>query len=177
MSTPAPARIARLARREWGPLYAAVRDGVAERRWRAVPMTLAAVCLTALLQFTQNQPWGYQFVQNIGSVRAEDPLWLALLRTPLSLFVPALDLPVWGALAQILLVFGIAEICVGWWRTLAGRLRRHPRGNALRARGHRVGRRTIRWGFPRPTRRSSTPGPRPRWWGSRSTCAGATGPG
>ncbi|MEU3735893.1 MULTISPECIES: hypothetical protein [unclassified Streptomyces] len=124
MSTPAPARpavqtrIARLTRREWGPLYATVREGIAERRWRAAPMTLAAVCLTALFQFTQNQSWGYQFVQNIGSVRAEEPLWLSLLRTPLSLFVPALDLPVWGALAQILLVFGIAEICVGWWRTL-----------------------------------------------------------
>lgn len=120
MSSPAAAtgRLTRLARTEWGPLYATVREGVAERRWRAAPMTLAAVCLTALLQYVQNQPWGYQFVQNIGSVRADDPLWLALLRTPLSLFVPALDLPVWGALAQILLVFGIAEICLGWWRTL-----------------------------------------------------------
>lgn len=37
---------------------------------------------------------------------------------PLSLYVPALDLPVWGALAQILFVFGIAEACLGWWRTL-----------------------------------------------------------
>jgi hypothetical protein len=46
-------------------------------------------------------------------------LWPALLRTPLSLFVPALDLPVWGALAQILLVFGIAELCLGRWRALA----------------------------------------------------------
>ncbi|MER5253648.1 hypothetical protein [Streptomyces sp. NPDC002855] len=118
MSSLAAGRLTRLARTEWGPLYAVVRDGVAERRWRAAPMTLAAVCLTALFQFVQNQSWGYQFVQNIGSVRAEDPLWLALLRTPLSLFVPALDLPVWGALVQILLVFGIAEICVGWWRTL-----------------------------------------------------------
>ncbi|MFC8129704.1 hypothetical protein [Streptomyces sp. NPDC057302] len=118
MRSTATGRAARAARAEWGPLYAAVRAGVAERRWRAAPMTLAAVCLTALLQFTQNQPWGYQFVQNIGSVRAEDPLPPALLRTPLSLFVPALDLPVWGALAQILLVFGIAEICIGWWRTL-----------------------------------------------------------
>ncbi|CAM5555784.1 hypothetical protein GCM10010222_28100 [Streptomyces tanashiensis] len=81
-------------------------------------MTLAAVSLTALFQVVQNQDWGYQPVQDIGSVRAEDPLWLALLRTPLSLFVPALDLPVWGALAQVLLVFGIAEICVGRWRTL-----------------------------------------------------------
>ncbi|MEU6623692.1 hypothetical protein ABZ926_23375 [Streptomyces litmocidini] len=107
------------ARREWGPLFTTVRTALAVKRWRAVPMTLGAVCLTALFQLVQNQDWGYQPVQDIGSVRAEDPLWLALLRTPLSLFVPALDLPVWGALAQVLLVFGIAEICLGRWRTLA----------------------------------------------------------
>ncbi|MFF5972483.1 hypothetical protein ACFY7C_13295 [Streptomyces sp. NPDC012769] len=107
------------ARREWGPLFGTVRAALVARGWRAIPMTLAAVCLTSLFQIVQNQDWGYQPVQDIGSVRAEDPLWLALLRTPLSLFVPALDLPVWGALAQILLVFGIAEICLGRWRTLA----------------------------------------------------------
>ncbi|MER5962521.1 hypothetical protein [Streptomyces sp. NPDC002057] len=111
--------VAGFARREWGPLLGTVRAALVTRRWRAVPMTLAAVCLTALFQLVQNQDWGYQPVQDIGSVRAEDPLWLALLRTPLSLFVPALDLPVWGALAQVLLVFGIAEICLGRWRTLA----------------------------------------------------------
>ncbi|MER7518081.1 hypothetical protein [Streptomyces sp. NPDC126499] len=107
------------ARREWGPLFGTVRAGLVTRGWRAIPMTLTAVCLTSLFQIVQNQDWGYQPVQDIGSVRAEDPLWLALLRTPLSLFVPALDLPVWGALAQILVVFGIAEICLGRWRTLA----------------------------------------------------------
>ncbi|WP_338496916.1 hypothetical protein [Streptomyces sp. SJL17-4] len=107
------------ARREWGPLFLTVRSALLTKKWRAVPMTLAAVCLTALFQLVQNQDWGYQPVQNIGSVRAEDPFWLALLRTPLSLFVPALDLPVWGALAQVLLVFGIAETCLGRWRTLA----------------------------------------------------------
>ncbi|MFB7354075.1 hypothetical protein [Streptomyces gardneri] len=123
--------VTRFARREWGPLFGTVRAELVARRWghlparakprawgSAIPMTLAAVCLTALFQLVQNQDWGYQPVQNIGSVRAEDPLWLALLRTPLSLFVPALDLPVWGALAQVLLVFGIAEICLGRWRTL-----------------------------------------------------------
>ncbi|MEU2581805.1 hypothetical protein ABZ612_02335 [Streptomyces avermitilis] len=110
--------LARLARAEWGSLAVTVRTALAERRGRAIPLTLGAVCLTALTQFVQNQSWGFQFVQNIGAVRAEEPLWLALLRTPLSLFVPALDLPVWGALAQILVVFGIAEICLGWWRTL-----------------------------------------------------------
>ncbi|MEV6761178.1 hypothetical protein AB0N16_11095 [Streptomyces sp. NPDC051105] len=110
--------LARRARAEWGPLYATVRGALAKRRLRAAPMAVSAVCLTALLQFVQNQSWGYRFVRDVGGVRAADPLWLALLRTPLSLFVPALDLPVWGALVQILVVFGIAEVCLGWWRTL-----------------------------------------------------------
>lgn len=110
--------LARWARAEWGLLYVTVREPLLKRRLRAVPMTWSAVCLTSVLQFVQNQSWGFGFVQDIGAVRAEDPLWLALLRTPLSLFVPALDLPVWGALAQILLVFGIAELCLGRRRTL-----------------------------------------------------------
>ncbi|GGW81078.1 hypothetical protein GCM10010503_68120 [Streptomyces lucensis JCM 4490] len=110
--------LARWARAEWGLLYATVREPLRKGRLRALPMTLGAVCLTAFLQYVQNQAWGYRLVQDLGAVRAEDPLWLALLRTPLSLFVPALDLPVWGALAQILCVFGIAEVCLGWWRTL-----------------------------------------------------------
>jgi hypothetical protein len=110
--------LARHARAKWGLLYVTVRQALVRRGRRAVPMTLAAVCLTSVLQFVQNQSWGFGFVQGIGSVRAEEPLGAALLRTPLSLFVPALDLPVWGALTQILFVFGIAEICLGWWRTL-----------------------------------------------------------
>ncbi|MFJ4198999.1 hypothetical protein ACIP2Y_05110 [Streptomyces sviceus] len=110
--------LARWARAEWGELYVTVRGPLLRRRWRAVPLALAAVCLTAALHFVHNQSWGYDVVQDVGAVRAADPLWLALLRTPLSLFVPALDLPVWGALAQLLFVFGIAEICLGRWRTL-----------------------------------------------------------
>ncbi|MFE7766513.1 hypothetical protein [Streptomyces sp. NPDC057438] len=112
-------RAARLARAEWGPLYGVLRPALAARRLRAVPMTLAAVCLATVVHLVHRQPWGYRFIENVGAVRAEDPLGLALLRTPLSLFVPALDLPVWGALAQILIVFGIAEIALGRWRTLA----------------------------------------------------------
>lgn len=111
--------LARWARAEWGLVYGTVREPLLRRRLRAVPMTLAAVCLTALLQYAQNRPWGHGFVHRVGSVRAEDPLWLSLLRTPLSLFVPAPDLPVYGALAQILGVFGVAEICLGRRRTLA----------------------------------------------------------
>nr|WP_190124018.1 hypothetical protein [Streptomyces inusitatus] len=99
-------------------MYSTVRTALAARGWRAIPLTLTAVCLIVLFQFVQDQDWGHGFVGDIGSVRAADPLWLALLRTPASLFVPALSLPVWGALAQVLLVFGIAEIALGRWRTL-----------------------------------------------------------
>lgn len=106
------------ARREWRPLVGTVRAGLVAARLRAIPMTLVAVCLTALLHAVQTRSWGVGPVRALGAVRAEDPLWAALLRTPLSLFVPALDLPVWGALAQILMVFGIAEICLGRRRTL-----------------------------------------------------------
>ncbi|MEV1046666.1 hypothetical protein [Streptomyces sp. NPDC049916] len=109
----------RAVAREWGALVAAVRAGLTGRGARAFALTLTAVALTAVIQLVQNQPWGFHPVRELGAVRAGDPLWQALLRTPLSLFVPAPDLPVWGALAQILLVFGIAEVCLGRWRTLA----------------------------------------------------------
>ncbi|WP_206313036.1 hypothetical protein [Streptomyces sp. JB150] len=111
--------LVRLARAEWGPLCAALREPLPRRRFAAVPLTAGAVCLTAVLHAVHGTSWGYGFVQATGTVRAADPLWLALLRTPLSLFVPALDLPVWGALAQILVVFGVAEVCLGRRRTLA----------------------------------------------------------
>ncbi|MFI0978634.1 hypothetical protein ACH4SP_16750 [Streptomyces sp. NPDC021093] len=108
----------RFAHREWGRLYARVREALVARKWRAIPLTLASIVLTSVFQAVQNQSWGYQFVQDIGALRAGDPLLPSLLRTPLSLFVPALNLPVWGALAQVLLVFGIAEICLGRAKTL-----------------------------------------------------------
>lgn len=101
------------ARREWGPLYAVVRGALAERGWRAVPLTLASLGLTSVAFALEHRSWGLPVVEAAGFVRAGDPLWLALLRTPLSPFVPAVRLPAWGALAQILVVFGIAEITLG----------------------------------------------------------------
>ncbi|MFE7382142.1 hypothetical protein ACFU9F_17430 [Streptomyces zhihengii] len=101
------------ARREWGPLYGAVHGALVARNWRAVPLTLACLALTAVAFALERRSWGLPVVEAAGFVRPGDPLWLALLRTPLSPFVPAVRLPVWGALAQILVVFGIAEITLG----------------------------------------------------------------
>ncbi|MFE9400936.1 hypothetical protein ACFYNY_04065 [Streptomyces sp. NPDC006530] len=110
--------VRRFAEREWGPLLKTVAYALHTQRWRAIGLTLSAVALTSVFQIIQNQSWGFRPIQIIGSVKAEYPLWISLLRTPFSLFVPALDLPVWGALAQVLLVFGIAEICIGRGRML-----------------------------------------------------------
>ncbi|MFG3255972.1 hypothetical protein [Streptomyces sp. NPDC048172] len=89
---------------------------------RALWLTLLCVCLTAALHAWQTSgPAGLRAVSWLGGVEAGQAWWAALLRTPLSLFVPAPNLPVWGALAQVLVVFGAAELTLGrrWLLLLA----------------------------------------------------------
>jgi len=108
----------RFAEAEWGPLFRTLRTALSRRGPAAVPLTLVATGLVLALQVLQHTPDGAALVQRTGVVQASLPLRQELLRTPLSLFVPAPDLPVWGAAGQVLLVFGIAEIALGRWRTL-----------------------------------------------------------
>lgn len=65
------------------------------------------------------RPTGAAVVRLIGGVKADLPLPLALLRTPVSLYVPALDLPVWAGITQLFLAFALAELALGRTRTLA----------------------------------------------------------
>ncbi|MEE1664473.1 hypothetical protein ACWDWS_36810 [Streptomyces sp. NPDC003328] len=64
------------------------------------------------------RPTGATAVRILGGVTADLPLWLALLRTPVSLYVPALDLPVWAGITQLFLAFALAELVLGRARTL-----------------------------------------------------------
>lgn len=64
-------------------------------------------------------PTGAAVVRLIGGVKGSLPLPLALLRTPVSLYVPALDLPVWAGITQLFLAFALAELALGRARTLA----------------------------------------------------------
>ncbi|WP_153882798.1 hypothetical protein [Streptomyces sp. CB01881] len=95
-----------------------VRERLRARKLAAVPLAVTATALILLFSIVQHLPGGERFVTHIGVVKAALPLEVSLLRTPLSLYVPALDLPVWGALAQVLVVFGIAEIVLGRRLTL-----------------------------------------------------------
>ncbi len=112
------ALLRRAAYREWGALAAGVRAALVARRWRAVWLTLVAVLLICVLQVMQHEQWGVDRVDGLGEVSAALPWWREVLRTPLSLFVPAPELPVWGAVAQVLVVFGVAETTLGRARTL-----------------------------------------------------------
>ncbi len=131
--------VARWARAEWGRLYVAVREPLLRRRWRALPMTLGVVCLTALVQFTQNQSWGYRFVQDLGAVRAEDPL---AARPPAYPALPLRARPRPAGLGRP----GADPDRLRPRRDLPRpvahprrRVRRHPGRHALRARGDRRG--------------------------------------
>ncbi|MFF4650273.1 hypothetical protein [Streptomyces sp. NPDC001380] len=107
------ALVRRAAAAEWGRLASLVRGHLARRRAAALPLAATAAGLVLLFDLLQHLPGGAALVERVGVVRGVQPLEVSLLRTPLSLFVPALDLPVWGAFAQVLVVFGLAETVLG----------------------------------------------------------------
>ncbi|MCM2418923.1 hypothetical protein [Streptomyces sp. RKAG293] len=104
---------------EWGGISRDVWFELRTKKLRAIPLTLSA-CLSILtLQVIQHSgSTGTEWVNRLGGVYATLPWWKALLRTPLSLFVPDPSLPVWGLIAQVVFMFGIAEMTVGRRHTL-----------------------------------------------------------
>ncbi|MET7304147.1 hypothetical protein [Embleya sp. NPDC005575] len=89
-------------------------------RSRGKGLALAVVASSAVIFFHAigQTPAGKTVVRLVGGVSADLPLWLALLRTPVSLFVPALNLPVWAGITQLFLAFAIAQLSLGAGRTL-----------------------------------------------------------
>ncbi|MET9505165.1 hypothetical protein ABZY42_26190 [Streptomyces sp. NPDC006622] len=83
-------------------------------------LLLAGVAVGGVIFFhaLAQRPAGADFVRAVGGVQGDLPLWLTLLRTPVSLYVPALDLPVWAGITQLFLAFALAENSLGRARTL-----------------------------------------------------------
>ncbi|MFF4758929.1 hypothetical protein [Streptomyces sp. NPDC001292] len=116
------ARFARFAvrtlRAEW---HGIVVDPVRQLAHRGLSgPVLAFVAAFGVIFFhgVAQRPAGGAVVRILGGVQADLPLWLALLRTPVSLYVPALDLPVWAGITQLFLAFTLAELTLGRGRTL-----------------------------------------------------------
>ncbi|MFJ8487191.1 hypothetical protein ACIRBZ_02220 [Streptomyces sp. NPDC094038] len=109
----------RTLRGEW---HAVVLDPVRQLVRRGLSgLVLAFVAAFGVVFFhgIAQHPFGRRLVWHLGGVTADLPLWLSLLRTPVSLYVPALDLPVWAGITQLFLAFALAELTLGRGRTLA----------------------------------------------------------
>jgi hypothetical protein len=87
------------------------------RGWRAIPFSLFSAALITAFALLQHTNWGWWLVVHVAAVYQALPIWLILVRLPLSMFAPAPDLPAWGAVAQVLVVFAVAEVQLGRWRT------------------------------------------------------------
>lgn len=111
-------RVRRFARAEWGTVFPDVWRRLRTRRLRALPLTASSCAGILALQLVQHDDAVSGWVERLGGVYATLPWWTALMRTPLSLFVPDPSLPVWGLVLQVVVVFGIAEAVLGVRRTL-----------------------------------------------------------
>ena len=85
----------------------------------ALLLAFVAVCGVVFFHAIAQHSAGAEAVRLIGGVQGDLPLPVALLRTPVSLYVPALDLPVWAGITQLFLAFALAEVVLGRARTLA----------------------------------------------------------
>lgn len=97
-----------------GPAWRALRAD----RLSAFPVALTCTGLVGLFALIQHTTAGWWVVEHCAGVYQALPLPLILLRLPLSMFAPAPDLPAWGAMLQVLVVFGLSEVHLGRVRTL-----------------------------------------------------------
>ncbi len=113
-------RLARAAQAGWT---------AGRRPWLGVALASGAVVVTLLLHahLVRHALW------HAGAVYASLPLPTELARLPLSLFMPTAYLPLWGAVAQLLVVIGLSEIVLGRSVTVLVALAGHA-GSTLIAR-------------------------------------------
>jgi hypothetical protein len=87
------------------------------RRGR-LPFAAGSAGAVLVLWLLQMSSLGTYVVRTLSDVSATTPIHLAIVRLPASMYASAPNLPVWGSLLQVFLVFGLAEAWVGWRRTL-----------------------------------------------------------
>jgi hypothetical protein len=109
----------RTLRGEWHAIVVDPVRRLAHRGLSGLVLAFVAGGGVSFFHDLAQHPAGARWVGRLGGVTADLPLWLSLLRTPVSLDVPALDLPVWAGMTQLFLAFALAELVLGRARTLA----------------------------------------------------------
>ncbi|MFJ9246744.1 hypothetical protein [Streptomyces sp. NPDC101776] len=108
----------RTLRGEWQGIVVDPVRQLLRRGLKGVSLAFVAAFGVIFFHWLAQRPAGASAVRHLGGVQGDLPLWLALLRTPISLYVPALDLPVWAGITQLFLAFALAELALGRARTL-----------------------------------------------------------
>jgi hypothetical protein len=86
-----------------------------KRPWLGISMGTIAVVVSILLR----DPTIGRPLWHSGAVYASLPLPTELARLPMSLFLPTPYLPLWGAVAQLVVVLGLGELVLGRLMTAA----------------------------------------------------------
>ncbi|WP_345128727.1 hypothetical protein [Dactylosporangium darangshiense] len=97
-----------------GPALGAVR----RRRLRDLWMGAAAAAVVTILALAFRTPSGHAFLTAYAITRPGDPLYITLVKLPLSMFAPAALLPYWFAVMQVFVVYTLVQALVGARRTL-----------------------------------------------------------
>jgi hypothetical protein len=108
-----PARLVARLRHELRGGFDPALAGWRDRGFRATWLGVAVAVAIAVAAGLSAWPPATALVDAAGRESASLPLWEALARLPGSLVVPALNLPPWGAVAQVLLVFGLVQASLG----------------------------------------------------------------
>jgi hypothetical protein len=93
-------------------------EPLARLRRGRLPLAFGSAAAVLALRLLYVSSPGTHVAYAISDVSASTPIYLAVLRLPASMYAPAPNLPVWGSLLQVLVVFGLAEAWVGRRRTL-----------------------------------------------------------
>ena len=106
--------------REIRTVIEATRHRLAQRG--ASGLAATAVGATLIVLFAALRPLGPGTARSLDAVSAISaglPVGTVLARLPLSIVAPTPQLPMWGSLVQVLVVFGLAEVLLGRRRMLA----------------------------------------------------------
>ncbi|WP_161624881.1 hypothetical protein [Streptomyces spectabilis] len=105
-------------RREWRDVGVAAWRELRARGVAGVALALVGTLAMIVLHGLEQMPEPDRVVRALGEVRADQPLWQSLLRTPLSVFIPTREQPPWGGIPRLVLAFGLGQLLIGWRRTL-----------------------------------------------------------
>jgi hypothetical protein len=113
---------------EFAELLMPAVEAVRRRCLRCLWLGPAAALIVGCLALAFRTPRGHSFLLAYAITRPGDPLATTVVKLPLSMFAPAALLPFWFAVAQVGVVYSVAQSLIGARRTILTALAGHVLG-------------------------------------------------